>query len=112
MRGRLVSVAVAAIGIGACSTEIEAAPTTRAEFQSRLDAIEAECDLAGKIELHALSATDWTASFKGRWNPYGLMGGPPRPAAPYWTCFQNRVQAIPGRKFHTGTMTPQDHREN
>ncbi len=112
MRGRLVSVAVAAIGIGACSTEIEAAPTTQGEFQSRLDAIEAECDLAGKIELRALSVTDWTASFKGRWNPYGLMGGPASPGAPYWACFNKRVQAIPGQKFHPGTVMPQDHREN
>ena len=92
---RVAAAASAFLGLSGCAPKT---PQTQAEFQRRLDVIAARCGLAGKIELRALSATEWTAVFGREWTVYSLKGGA-GPATRYFNCARQQVRLIPRRNF-------------
>ena len=92
---RVAAAAGAVLGLSGCAPKH---PETQAEFQRRLDVIGARCALKGKIELRALSATEWTAVFARDWSVFGERGAA-GPATRYFACARQQVRLIPGRNF-------------
>lgn len=92
---RAAAAAGALAGLGGC---VPQHPATQADFQHRLNVIAARCGLGGKIELRALSATEWTAVFAREWSVFGQSGAA-GPATRYFACARQQVRLIPGRNF-------------